>query len=1155
MAKKITFDNNHRVEPLTFILSSRAKVLQGQISNVDPKSIVYKTYLNGANELTFKYYKELNGNIDPLWESVDNLKLLYVKELDEFFEISLDIDESNETIKSVLGVSLCEAELSQTMLYNIEINSESDIARSDYVVTTFYDSYHPEASLLHRILEKVPHYSIAHVDTSLVNLQRTFSVDGVSVYDFLVGDCATEFNCLFQFNSTNRTISVYDLYTVCQNNNCSYYKKNGYRYRAPFNDKCPICGGTNISYFGKDTHVFVDKDNLTENIKYTTDVDSIKNTFKLEAGDDDMTATIVNNNPNGSAYIYYFSDESRNDMSPELVSKLDSYTALYSSYQDEYSDITEHIYECEDELNYLKHTMMPTHEDDNTDAKKEAAKLTVYNLSPLGVQKVSASLPTITSVNVALKNYAKVYINSGKYKIEVNTGQYSYVGIDSEGYHYGTWRGNFVVTNYANDEDTAISAIISVKVYDNYNQFINQKIKKQIAKDNLSVDDNSIYDVLNITDLNLFKTALTKYCKSRLESFQNALQSCIDIAMQAGYGDAGDIRHSLYSQYENKKKATIAEIAKRDLQIDSVEKTLSSYTSRRDQIQSALNFKKYLGTTLYNEFCMFKRETTYSNPNYISDGLDNPTIFDNAREFLDAAQKEAVIQGTAQHSIESDLYNLLLLEEFQPLLEYFELGNFIRIKVDNNIYRLRLIEYSIDYGSINTLNTKFSDMTKTADGLNDIRSILSQAKQMATSYDSVTKQASNGAEADVTLEYWLDNALDASKYKIQSNDTEDIVIDNHGIVARDYDDMYDTYDEHQLRITHNILAFTADNWDSVSLAIGEIEYDHDGNHYVDYGVIAKTILNGKFIGGDIYSYNYNSSDPKGSHINLGTGSFSLAGKRITYDANTNTFTIDFTAQGNSIVNAINATATTVNIKGENINFAGVGDEIAKSINASADEVNINANRINLSGTGGRLITEINANNDLTINASKLNLNGYTSINDYFNVSTDGQVTITNGNIVQYKNTSSGFEQIGFSKDTAQLDLAVYNTYTEKYEVVGALNPIHLVFQTNSPEGMSQHDYYATYGRDGFSLGGDTVSIGVNAYFHHSEEGLITHGALSSDYVIANHYFNYSGADTAFYNGNPNNWTYVMVFQHSDGNVVVRDRDGNPVYSMVPVNSQ
>lgn len=881
MAKKIEFNKQYKPEPYTLVLSTRSMKHQGQISCVDPSSIVYYPKMNGAGELSFTVYKEMNGIKEQLWDEIKNLKLVYIPEINDYFEIQFDINEGNDVEKRITGKTLCEAELSQVMLYNIEINTEADIVREDYVKTVFYDTKNTKGSLLHRILEKAPHYSIGHVDPSLAPLQRSFSIDGSSIHDFLVGNCAEQFNCLFVFDSVNRQINVYDLYTVCMNNNCTYFKEKGVHYRGTFNDVCPKCGSTNLYYYGNDTTIYVDKDNLSNEITFNTNVDSIKNTFKLVAGDDDMTAAVVNNNPNGSAYLYYFSEDAKADMSPELVNKINSYDSLYDSYTDQYEENTKNVYNSLDRILYLTSTMMPTHETADTNATKEAAKLTVANLSPTALQKVTTST-SVATVNSALKAYAKTFIHSGKYKVDVNTGTFTYKGKDSSGWYYGNWTGNFKVTSYSDDEDTATSATITVKIYDNYGDFLNQKIDKQIAKDNKETEDGSVYEVLKIKTLDSFKNALKLYCLNRLTSFYDAIQSCLDILVQVDQAtEYAEYYEGIYVPYYNKLLACQEEIDKRQGEIDQEQINYEYHMDARKEIQDILNFKNYLGTTLYNEFCSFRREDTYQNDNYISDDLDNATIFDNANLFLETARKEIVTAGTPQHSITANLYNLMLMKEFQPIVDNFSLGNYIRVCVEDKVYRLRLTAYKIDFGNPTMLNTEFSDMTCTADGMNDIRSIISNAQQMATSYTYVSKQAEKGNEAGATLEDFRREGLDSALYKIKNSDTEEVVVDKHGITAKAYDDITEDYLSEQIKITHNVLAFTDDNWNTVRLAIGKTPYTLNGTRYEEYGVNADFVIAGKIIGGDIYSTNY--SPNSGTHINLTNGDFSFAGGKLTYN--------------------------------------------------------------------------------------------------------------------------------------------------------------------------------------------------------------------------------------------------------------------------------
>lgn len=904
----IKFDKYNKVQDFTLVLSNRNYKHHGQLHNIE--NLVYKRNLNSADELSFQVHK-LNGNQEEtLWNDIVDLKLIWIKELNEYFEIQVSTNDSSDIVKSITATSLCECELSQTLLYGIEINTEDDITRDDYVVTKFYDSENKEGSLLHRVLDKVPHYRIKHVDSSLKNLQRSFSIDGTSVYDFLTGDCAEQFHCFFLLDSTDRSISVYDLSTVCED--CGY--------RGEYTDICPECGSTNLKYYGEDTTILVDKENLTDDVAFETSVDSIKNCFKLKAGDDNMTAAVINLNPNGSGYIYYISDEQKKDMSTELVSKIESYDKLYDSYIDEYATITSNIYECIDKILYYESEMMPTIEQAEVTAATEAAKLTTGNLSPLGLSSVTKSTSTAT-VNSALKNYAKVYVKTGYVKLEIDSGEFTYVGTDGSGNSYGTWYGRFKVTNYSDEEDIAYSDYLSIKVYDSYSEFLEQKIRKNIASDD---KDGNIYDVLSIKDLNKFNQTLTLYCLNRLTSFYDAIQGVIDVLIEADQSNvSADFYDDLYLPYYNKLQACQKEIDKRQKTINGYLTQQDTLESQKEKIQKILDFDNYLGEELFLEFCAYRREDTYSNDNFISDGLNNAEIFENAQEFLDLAKTEIVKSGEYQHSISTTLYNLLLMEEFKPIIDKFEVGNWIRIAVENDIYRLRLVSYEIAFNDVQKITTEFSDLTQTASGMNDIRSILSEAKSMASSYSYVAKQSNKGNEAQENINAWIDKGLNSAVVQIKNNDTEEITYGKHGLLARSYDDITDSYLDEQLKITHNILAFTEDNWQTSSLGLGKHPYTYyDGSKFVSdigYGLSAKFcqssyISGSQIIGGDIYSENYSST--AGTHIDLNSGNFSFAGGNLKYDGSklkfngeiiTNIGTIGgFTINSNAIYNGTNS---------------------------------------------------------------------------------------------------------------------------------------------------------------------------------------------------------------------------------------------------------
>lgn len=915
MAIKLDFDTNHNPIPFSLVLCRKNLEKLGELHNV---SGIKANFKGKPFELSFVFHKYMDGYEDPLWREVFDLRVIYIPEIEQYYQLEVQVtDEGSKLYKTVTATSLSASELGQIKLFDFQVNTSDDIARDDYEPAYFYDKEKPEASLLGRVFSAVPTYTIKHVDNSLCGLQRTFSVNNVSVYDFLNTTVAQECNCYFEFNDADRSVSVYDLYTVCQNDECNFYIEHGYRYRAEFNDVCPKCGSHNVTHFGTDTSIYVDSSNLTENIQFTTDVGSIKNTFKLIGGDDLMTSTIRSINPNGSDRIYYFSEETKKDMPPELVEKIEAYDADWNKQQPIYSSIMQKYYEALDEKHKLEEYMMPVPEKDKagTSAAKEISQLTSANLSPLGISSLTDKT-SATVVENAIKQYAQIYYKSRYYKITVSTASYD------QSTH--VWNGTITLKNAADEKDkvyysfedkqvkkdkvdTATTPILTINVVKESKVCLEQKANKIFAdweKTKKGLDDGTIFDVLKIKNIELFKEAVKKYSLHRLESFSSAIQNAIDVAW------ADDCKSSADEGYDDvvapllkKKKIVDDEIDIRQDAINDLQIIIDNCEEQRTAIQNNLDFKNYLGEELYNVFILYKREDQYSNSNFTSDGLvdtlttDNAGLFKRAEEFLDYARKDIVKSGEYQHTISANLYDLFTIPEFAPLIHQFQINNWIRVGIDDEIYRLRLTGFSIDFDNPKNIDTEFSDVTKTALGYNDIQSLLSKTKQMASSYGHVEKQASKGDAANKVIDDFRKIGLDSSLYEIRNNNKEEIVIDNNGLVARSYDDITDSYKDKQFKITHNILAFTDDNWASIRTALGNFKFvDEKGIVHTDqYGlnadfVIAGLVQGSKMVAGQIYSENYAAHPNTNSHFDLNTGAFNLGGKCIVFDPETEKLT-------------------------------------------------------------------------------------------------------------------------------------------------------------------------------------------------------------------------------------------------------------------------
>jgi len=923
-----------------------------------------------TSEITFDVYK---ADFQTYWDELDTFKLLYCPEYDCFYEIYININISSDVCKVASASSLGVAELSQILLHEVEINTEDDIARDDYEATTIYNPSNPKASLLDRILDKAPHYDVAYVSPTLAGLQRTFSFDKTSIYDALIQiseeiDCLVDVHCSVNNDySINRSIRLYDLESYCSD--CGR--------RGVFTDTCPYCGSTNIIRgYGDDTTIFVTPDNLADTIEYTVNADAVKNCFKIGGGDDLMTATIINCNPNGSAYIWYLPESIRKDMSTELQEALANYDGLYEYYQNEYvytptssvrtaynnlvtkyvsmndaltpisqtltgyPEIMQAYYNAIDFELYLQSTMMPDTSLPSTTASDEGGKLTTASLSPVAVTNLSACSEA-TASNAVL-GMARVIVDA---RYQVKTTDTSYAAATH------TWTGAFVVTSYSDEDDTYTTPSISVVINDDYENYVKQKIDKLLNKESPDVGIEALFKLTQAQ----FATQLTLYCLDSLSNIEKCCQGAVDVLIEQGIADddaswGEDLYTNMYIPYYNKLSAIQSEMALRESEILTITGAYDEYgnittdgmqtvlMTARESIRSTLSFDDYLGADLWEELAAYRREDVYTNDNYISDGLTTAEIFDYAVRFIEEAEKEIVLSATNQHSITATLKNLLTMKEFHPILDYFQVGNWLRVDVDGDIYVLRLLQYEIDYENLDNISVTFSDVKSNGD---DLASIISSASSMASSYAAITRQAEKGDESARRINDWVDKGLSLTTSKIvNSADNQNVLWDSHGILLREYSSIIDDYEDEQLKIINRGLYVTDDGWHTAKAGIGNFFYydPADGQTKQGFGVIADKLVANLILGQNVGIYNTAGS--------------------VVIDENGLTITADGTSGDNDVAFTI---AKTTSSGTQNILYVDSNGDLVGRFN-----------NLTITGTGGNVPTSSDVSSAITTYDSSLN---------------------------------------------------------------------------------------------------------------------------------------------------------------------------------------
>lgn len=979
---KILFNSQGLIETPTLLLQHKnfETIGNGGVTNVS--GLTYKSNFNDANEVSFKIHKFNNEKKHPLWDSMVDFKIIYIPQLHERFEISVTTSEEdpNDVSKSITGTSLCEAELSQITLRNVQINTETDMtnllydenfptilyrdpeeydsaenqkiwtkSKYDYLkdktaypteesVIVRKKSILKHASLLHRVLEKAPHYSISYVADTLKKLKTVheFTFDGTDILSALKDTIADDFHCAFMFNSENRTISVLDLYSTC--NNCGY--------RGDYMDECPECGSNNITNkYGEDTNILINSTNLTTQITLDSNSDSLKNCFYITGADDAINAAIANVNPNGTQYIYYFSNETLADMPTELQSKLRSYNTLYDEINTtrEYNFKADRVAEYNKVINYINAKFASMSKDDQdkieyptlisplvgypalTSAWYSAmdvyyflndSMMPVIDVDGMGLDDSITSIQdglkdlggiavtgikTITqsAVKGSVESLVKTFFSASYYDMNITDSSLSDYDSSTD---KRTWSGTIILTSHSqmdeNNQYLTKSVKITTDVIESTEKYIEQKITRMTNRAD-EIKDKQITSIKLAEDK--FKEQLGYYSLVELNNLKKEFEACRDIAVDGFTDESVDVQYNnseLKDKYVNFYSGRIVdiqnEIKTRESQIEAVnaiyntEKSTGEIQDIVNSIKAELDLENYLGEALYMLWYSYRREDDYSNDNYSSTGLDDVTLIKRATELVEAAKRELYKAGNLQYSLSATMGNLLALDEFKPIKDKFEVGNFIKVGIDDKVYSLRLMSYETDFDSIQDMPVEFSTVEKVYTGYSDVQSVLDASRSMATSYSSVKDQVDKSKKTTDTVNDWSDNGINGDNTQFANSSEQTILINKNGILGRSYDDQLDEFSLKQFKLVNNGMYFTKDGWQSIETGIGRFTYrDINGNLVEDYGIIAKTVVGNLIIGKELQIYNEDKSiviDENG--LTIDGGYLKIKGTEVGSDGKT-----------------------------------------------------------------------------------------------------------------------------------------------------------------------------------------------------------------------------------------------------------------------------
>lgn len=335
----------------------------------------------------------------------------------------------------------------------------------------------------------------------------------------------------------------------------------------------------------------------------------------------------------------------------------------------------------------------------------------------------------------------------------------------------------------------------------------------------------------------------------------DAAEGVLKVLIESGHteGEYEDHYLEVLADYNYKNEVYLAALkiqdnAKADLQtkIDG----LSFYND-------AVGFENNFTSDSLLELNNYIYQNTYQNENFIqTDEMTESEIRDMSQQLYD--QGKTVLTRLSQPSYEFELEstNFLFLKEFEPFIQDLNLGAIATIDFGNN-YTIQsyLLEINIDYENPTDFSLVFSNKLRKNNGSFIFSDLFSQAVNVGSKAgfkDSLWSDWSNNYK-DRVSEY-ISSALDAAKNAVINSTDQEIVLNANGLRGRklvDADNM--TYDQKEVWLTNTVLAFTRDNWQTASAALGNIQLN--GEDF--YGLVADSVVGRLLAGNELVIENIN----------------------------------------------------------------------------------------------------------------------------------------------------------------------------------------------------------------------------------------------------------------------------------------------------------
>lgn len=281
------FDSFGKFETPSFVLCNPDKKMLYSLGQIYERNITLR--YNALSEISFTAPYKVDSEIMPYYSILDYRRLVLVEGIGYFMIVEKTEEDDGVVAEKQIKAQSLEVELSFKKV---------SLFSGTY---KFYDLLDSD-NLLTKILAYAPNWSIGYIDPDLYDIYRTLDITDATVYSILMNEVEQNYQCVFTFDTFNRTISAYSIENATA-----------------------------------ETDIYISFDNLSDSVSVSEITNELVTSLNVYGGGD---LDIRSVNPLGTNTIYDFSYyKNVGWMDEDLIQAINTWESLIDSKQIPYADL------------------------------------------------------------------------------------------------------------------------------------------------------------------------------------------------------------------------------------------------------------------------------------------------------------------------------------------------------------------------------------------------------------------------------------------------------------------------------------------------------------------------------------------------------------------------------------------------------------------------------------------------------------------------------------------------------------------------------------------------------------------------------------------------------------------------------------------------